>query len=92
MTTVLKSHSILIKKRVIKLHFQRVNNSNRLEDRIMVAMQTLLYLMQRVRAVAFMSLNRDIKRKVKLQRAQGECLGTGSRRRTWLTAISLGEP
>ena len=30
--------------------------------------------------------------KVKLQRAQGECLGTGSRRRTWLTAISHGEP
>ena len=30
-------------------------------------------------------------KKVKLERAQGECLGTGSRRRTWLTAISLGK-
>ena len=29
---------------------------------------------------------------VKLQRAQGECLGTGSRRRTRLTAKSYGEP
>ena len=28
---------------------------------------------------------------VKLIRAQGECLGTRSRRRTWLAAISLGE-
>ena len=38
--------------------------------------------------------SKDCKRneeKVKLQRAQGECLGTGSRRRTWLTAKSLGE-
>ncbi len=29
---------------------------------------------------------------VKLQRAQGECLGTRSRRRTQQTAISYGEP
>jgi hypothetical protein len=28
----------------------------------------------------------------KLQRAYGGCLGTQKRRRTWLTAISLGEP
>ena len=36
--------------------------------------------------------NKEDHIKVKLRRAQGECLGTGSRRRTWLTAISLGEP
>ena len=29
--------------------------------------------------------------KIKLIRAQGECLGTKSRRRTWLTAKSHGE-
>ena len=29
--------------------------------------------------------------KVKLIRAQGECLGIRSRRRTWQAAISLGE-
>jgi len=29
---------------------------------------------------------------VKLQRAQGECLGTRSRRRTQQTAKSYGEP
>ena len=29
--------------------------------------------------------------KVKLIRAHGGCLGTRSRRRTWLAAISLGE-
>jgi hypothetical protein len=33
-----------------------------------------------------------VKAKVKLLRAHGGCLGTESRRRTWLTAISLGEP
>ena len=36
-------------------------------------------------------INVERRQKVKLERAQGECLGTGSRRRTWLTAISLGE-
>ena len=34
---------------------------------------------------------RNCQNMVKLQRAQGECLGTGSRRRTRLTAISHGE-
>ena len=33
-----------------------------------------------------------LKRKVKLKRAQGECLGTGSRRRTQQAAKSCGEP
>ena len=41
---------------------------------------------------SFFVENKEDHIKVKLERAQGECLGTGSRRRTWLTAISLGEP
>ena len=32
------------------------------------------------------------KRTIKLQRAQGGCLGTKSRRRTWPAAKSHGEP
>ena len=40
---------------------------------------------------SFFVENKEDHIKVKLERAQGECLGTGSRRRTWLTAISLGE-
>ena len=35
---------------------------------------------------------KDYSQMVKLRRAQGECLGTESRRRTRLTAISHGEP
>ena len=32
-----------------------------------------------------------LQKMVKQRRAQSECLGIGSRRRTWLTAISCGE-
>ena len=35
--------------------------------------------------------NQRIQTKVKLERAQGECLGIGSRRRTWQAAKSCGQ-
>jgi hypothetical protein len=35
---------------------------------------------------------RPVAKMVKLLRAHGECLGASRRRRTWLAAISFGEP
>ena len=80
MTTVFEK-VISFKKRVINYIFERVKNSTISENRIMVSVK-------RKSKAEYSDGNKE---KVKLQRAQGECLGTGSRRRTWLTAISLGE-
>ena len=46
----------------------------------------------RVKRIEFLRKRRvERKRKIKLQRAYGECLGTWRRRRTWQAAKSCGE-
>jgi hypothetical protein len=47
---------------------------------------TISYLQLRLKIRA------ELKFMVKLQRADGGCLGARERRKTWIAAISLGEP
>ena len=47
---------------------------------------TISYLQLRL------EIRAELKFMVKLQRADGGCLGARERRKTWIAAISLGEP
>ena len=73
-------------KREIGVYDNRLEKSCTLENRVIK--NTTIHFLLRTKED---HINVERRQKVKLRRAQGECLGTGSRRRTWLTAKSLGE-